>query len=319
MKKTVNPGETPSTWDAEALFAKSQRYAEQMAAKDSTSWEHALLSALCLEILARAALANVHPALLADARDRNWNSLLHSLGFTPTESKFSPRSIPTNEVIRRLGEILYGFDKEDESFCQIHVGARNAELHSGETPFDGVQPSTWQPAFFKACKALLASLGLELADLFGNEEANTAEKLIAAASDERAQAAKGDVANHAKFWEEKSDEERKSLSESARVWSTRQAGHRVSCPACASQALLYGEPINAPVQSLEDELIVERQEYLPSQFECIACELKISGFSRLSAVGLGDRFTHTQFYDPAEFYAPEDQYYGYEEDNNERF
>lgn len=319
MKKTVNPGDTPPTWDAEALFVKSQRYAEQMASKDSASWEHALLSSLCLELLARAALANVHPALLADARDRNWNNLFHSLGFTPTETKFSPRSIPTNEVIRRLGEILPDFDKEDESFCQIHVGARNAELHSGETPFDGVPPSNWQPAFFKASKALLVSMGMKLGDLYGGEEASTADKLIAAVADEKAQAAKGDVAAHAKLWKEKNDDERQSLSESAKVWATRQAGHRVNCPACSSQALLYGEPITAPVQSLEDDQIVERQDFLPSQFECIACGLKVSGLSRLSAIGLGDRFTHTAYYDPAEIYAPEDQYYGYEDDNNERF
>lgn len=290
-----------------------------MASKDSASWEHVLLSSLCLELLARAALANVHPALLADSRDRNWNNLLHALGFPPTEPRFSPKSVPTNEVVRRLGEILPDFDKEDENFCQVHVGARNAELHTGETPFDGLQPSTWQPAFFKATKALLVSMGMELAELFGPQEASTADKLIAAAADEKAQAAKGDVAAHAKLWGEKSDAERQSLSESAKVWATRQAGHRVSCPACSSNALLYGEPISSPVQTLEDEQIVERQEYLPSQFECIACGLKVSGLSRLSAIGLGDRFTRTEFYDPADFYSPEDRYYGYEEDNNERF
>lgn len=201
-----------------------------MTSKGSASWEHALFSSLCLELLARAALANVHPALLADyPRDGKWSSLLHSLGFTPTEGKFSPKSIPTNEVIRRLGEILPNFDKEDVSFCQVHIGSRNAELHSGETPFDGVSPSSWQPAFFKASKALLASMKLELADLFGEKEAETANKLIAAAADEKAKAAKGDVAAHAKLWSKKEDSERQSLSESAKVWATRQAGHRVAC------------------------------------------------------------------------------------------
>jgi hypothetical protein len=34
-------------------------------------------------------------------------------------------------------------------------------------------------------------------------------------------------------------------------------------------------------------------------------------------VGLGDRYKKTQVYDAAEYYAPQDQDAGYEEDNNE--
>jgi hypothetical protein len=35
-------------------------------------------------------------------------------------------------------------------------------------------------------------------------------------------------------------------------------------------------------------------------------------------VGLSDRYKKTQVYDAAEYYAPEDDYSGYEDDNNER-
>jgi hypothetical protein len=45
--------------------------------------------------------------------------------------------------------------------------------------------------------------------------------------------------------------------------------------------------------------------------------LKISGLSRLTVVGLGDRYKKTQVYDAAEYYAPQDDYFGYDEDNNE--
>jgi hypothetical protein len=40
--------------------------------------------------------------------------------------------------------------------------------------------------------------------------------------------------------------------------------------------------------------------------------LKILGLSRLGAVNLGDRYTKTQTYDAAEYYAPQDDYAGYE-------
>ncbi|MER9242635.1 hypothetical protein [Mesorhizobium sp. M0633] len=78
------------------------------------------------------------------------------------------------------------------------------------------------------------------------------------------------------------------------------------------------EPVTAPTQKLEDGEITETQEYLPNRFECIACGLKINSFSRLAAVGLGERYKKTQVYDAAEYYAPQDNYEGYEDDNNER-
>jgi hypothetical protein len=319
LKKTITSNEIPAAWNPDSLFNKAQRYVEKMTEADCQTWEHALWSSLTLEFVARAALSNVNPALLADYGDRNWSSLLHSLGYTPTESKFSPKSISIVEVVRRLGEIFPNFDREVENFCKTHVGKRNGELHSGETPFDGVPVSTWQPNFFKAIDILMASMGMKLEDLVGEDEAATARKLIAAAADEKAKAVKGDVDAHKKVWKSKSQEERNKLAQSASVWATRNDGHRVKCPACNSESLLYGEAISAPTQKLENDTIIEKQEYLPAQLECIACGLKISGYSRLNAVGLGDRYINTTHYDAAEYYAPEDEYYGYEEDNNEPF
>ncbi len=53
----------------------------------------------------------------------------------------------------------------------------------------------------------------------------------------------------------------------------------------------------------------------------IACRLKIHGLSRLTAVGnnLANRFKNTSTYDAAEYYAKEDDYAYYEDDNNENF
>ena len=67
------------------------------------------------------------------------------------------------------------------------------------------------------------------------------------------------------------------------------------------------------------DMIKEKQEYLPSKFECIACGLKIAGLSHLSAAGLGDIYVQTSFYTPSEFYELEDPADYWEDDNNERF
>lgn len=316
MKKTVTPLTTPTTWHPEALYLKAQRYVQHMSELDSDDWEYALWSGFSLELLARAALANVSPALLAET-DKGWSSLYHALGFNPIEERFTPKSIAVSEVFKRLMAILPGFTKEHEGFGILHTGRRNAELHSGEPGFDGIKSSFWQPRFYQTSEVLLLSIGMTLEDFFGEDEAKVAKQVIAAAIDDSAKAVKGDVEAHKKVWLAKSDKERATLVAQAAVRATRQAGHRVECPACASHALVVGEPVSAPVQTLRDGEITEKQEHLPTHFECVACGLKITGLSRLTVVGLGDRYKKTQVYDAAEYYAPLDDFMGYDEDNNE--
>lgn len=317
MKKTVTPGAIPQSWDSEALFGKAQRYAELMLKEDSDSWQHALWSSFSLELLSRAALANISPALLAENGKNNWHSLFHSLGFSPNAEKFLPKSITISEVLARLREILPEFDTELEKFSVVHTGKRNSELHSGETPFDGIKSSSWQPNFYRVAKVLLSSMGYKLEEFVGAEEAAVAEQLLDAAADEKSKAVAGDVAAFKKVWLAKDDGERSTLSISATAWATKHNGHRVECPSCNSQALVVGEAIGAPQTTLNNHEITETQEHLPSQFECIACGLKISGLSRLAVVELGDRYSKKQVYDAASYYEPEDYYPAYEEDNNE--
>ncbi len=313
----IKPGALAQTWDAKALYDKAERYIQQAQALDKDSWEYALWTSLSLELLARAALSNVHPALLAEP-DKNGTNLLSSLGFPPFDKKFAPTSISVSEAFNRLSALLPAFHEENASFGKQHTGRRNAELHSGELAFDGLKSAAWQPKFYQACKVLLESMGKALDEFVGADEAKAAETVIAAAADESAKAVQGDVAAHLKVWESKDGKERDKLTAQAGLWASRQAGHRVTCPACASAALVAGGPIAPATKKLEDDIITERQEYLPTHFECVACGLKINGLSRLAVVGLADRYVNTQEYDAAEFYAPPpDEWDGYEEDNNE--
>lgn len=318
MKRTIEPGAVMAAWDAQALYDKAARYIQQAQELDKDAWDYALWTSLALELLARAALANVHPALLAEP-DRAGSNLVSALGFEPIEKKFAPKSIPVSEVFRRLTAIVPGFLAEHESFGIQHTGQRNAELHSGELAFDGVKGAVWQPRFYATCSALLTSMGLSLEEFVGADEAKAAAELVAAAADDSANAVKGDVEAHRKVWEAKDKDEQAALAGQALVWATRQSGHRVDCPACNSTALVFGRPVAAAIRKLEDDLIIEKQEYLPTHFECIACGLKINNLSRLAAVELADRYTNTARYDAAEYYAqPQDEWEGYEDDNNDR-
>lgn len=303
------------SWSKDALFSKAQRFAEEMLKHPKDDWQFALWSTLALELLGRAALAKVNPALLAEAKD--WNNLYYSLGFNPTANKFVPKSIDVTAVFSRLREIHPEFTTELEGFAVLHMTRRNEELHAGSTPFDSLKTTAWLPTYYQTCTVLVESLGEKLNLLLGEEEASLAATLIAASRDESAKAVLKSVAARKTIWETKPAPERSKLSQQASTWATRHKGHRVSCPSCGSDAIVTGTAIAAPLKSINGDLIVEIQQYLPSKFECVACQLKIAGLSQLAACGLGNTYKATFTYDLAEYYAPNDDYASYEEDNNE--
>jgi len=308
---------SPHEWSSEALLTKAARYAELMLEQDRDEWQFGFWSALCLEMILRGAVAKVSPVLLADGRD--WNNTLFALGTKGLTGKLSPKSIDATEVISRLEALVPKFNREIANFCALHLQRRNAELHSGSLPFDGLKTSAWLPQFYAACSLLLATQDSSNEDLFGSEEAKTAETLIEAIKDDAAKSVKGTINAHKTIWDEKSPEEREKLSKQAETVSLRQYGHRVDCPSCQSTALLHGSPAGAESSSYKDGLIVVRQPMLPASFECKACGLKIVGYSKLSACGLGGTFTSTSHTDPIDYFEDDfhDRYSGMDEDNNE--
>lgn len=306
-KKIAHP------WAPDTLLAKAQRYAEEMRYYSPEDWQFGLLSTFVLEFLARAVLASVNPVLLAELSD--WNNIYYAIGGAPKAQKFIPRSLDIASVIKRLGELLPEFTPEEAGFSAQHINRRNEELHTGGTPFDGANP-TWLGPFYHTCKILLGSLGKKLSAILEEGELKTAEAIITAYRDESSKAVMKTVAAHKTVWEGLSDEDKKKASLQATGWATRQKGHRVKCPSCENDALLTGNAISQPEQKIEEDLIVETQKFLPAKFECVACQLKISGLSQLSACQLGAPYKSTTTYNAADFYA--DQYAaGFADDNNE--
>jgi len=285
-------------WSSDACLQKSKYYLQLMEDLTADEWQFGFWSALSLELLARAALAHISPSLLADLRD--WRNIEYSLGRAPTAKKFKPRSIPTAEVLLRLKEMIPEFTEEIQGFCSQHADKRNSELHTGELAFASYKTSLWLPKFYLSCRVLLASMGQQLSDFVG--DADAAEALIVSLSEAAAMAVTQDIAAYARVWQDKTAEEKDEASLAAMNWALRQSGHRVECPACKSHALIHGTPSGSVIRKLSDDLVEEKQRVIPASFECIACGLRIAGFSKLSACGLGDAFTSTSRYTPAEFF-----------------
>ena len=295
-------------WSEESLFCKAQLYIGQMESFAADDWRFGFWSALSLELLARAALACISPVLLADNK-RNWRNLTYALGGHPTAKKFSPTSLATKEVLSRLNELVPEFTGELVGFCTKHTERRNSEVHSGELAFTSLGTSEWLPGFYSACTALLKSMDRELEDLVSDPA--SAREMIESLKDSAAKAVQKDIKDCEKVWLNKNGKEQEKASMQAMVWAAQHAGHNVVCPACNSNALLQGTPsgeVKTEMHGLDE--LVQRQTLLPSLFECIACGLRISGLSKLSACGLGDAFVERSVYTPADFFdlGPEDEY-----------
>jgi hypothetical protein len=311
---------TRHEWSKEALFAKAQLYASAMAENSDSESLFGLWSAFTLEMLLRATVASTSPALVADSHD--WSNVLYALGGQPKRAKFVPKSASATEVISRAEELVPDFGREHANFCVGHFARRNSEVHSGNLAFENIGTSSWLPMFYSTCEVLASGCGEDLESLFGEEMAEQAAEDIAALRDDTAKSAKGAVQAHKLIWEQKTAVERAESFGQANAAALRHLGHRIPCPACRSTGLLHGKVAGVPKRTVVEDGIQERQVMKPEAFYCVACGLKITGYSKLLAVGLGDTFITTSRYDAMEYFEIDlDEHVRnmMEDDNNEYF
>ena len=197
MKKKAKPASHP--WDSDTLLAKAELYAAKTIEASRDDWEFGLWASLSFEFLARAALAKISPTLLADTKHK-WQHLYYALGHSPSTERYVSRSISTGEVLDRLHEILPAFNKELKDAALTLAERRNAELHSGDMTFKQSAPDVWLPRYYEASKVLLYSLGKDLKWLFGPDEADAAEKLLAAAKENKTKETQKLVAEYLASW-----------------------------------------------------------------------------------------------------------------------
>lgn len=305
-----------SVWEYDLLWAKARAYIQRALSVNREDDLFPFWASLSLEFLARASLAKISPALLADASDADGRNIFYALGREPKIKNFVPKSIAISDVLTRCEQIVPEFTKELESFCKGLTNKRNEELHSGGIPFSKLPNHSWLPRFYEASKALLHHQGKTLEDFLGGEEAKAANVMLAAIADETAKSVKQIINAHESVWKQKDPGEQKTLAISALAHAQPWRGHVIECPSCKSAALLNGEEITQQPATLEGDQLVVRSVILPTELTCTACGLKIKGHNQVYAAGHGSQFTNTVRMDAVEYYANEDTSDG-EEYNNE--
>ena len=159
-------------WERDELLAKARLFAERGMEVERDSGLVPFWCTLSLELLARAALAHIHPVLLADPQQGE--NLLYAFGYPAT----NPRSIQTKTVLSRCQVVVERFTKAEEEFCASLLFLRNEELHTGTAAFENLPTSQWLVKFFYACQILLEHMGLDLSDLLPPDEVGPAQMML---------------------------------------------------------------------------------------------------------------------------------------------
>lgn len=116
----------------------------------------------------------------------------------------------------------------------------------------GTQRSELARVVFHRLRPLLQSLDRDLEHFFGDEEAQVARTIIKVTADASAKEVQKSVKQFNKPGPKSPKAEKMTLKDQALVWASRHTGHRVTCPACDSAAVVAGTPAGAPVRTVRD-------------------------------------------------------------------
>jgi hypothetical protein len=293
-------------WSYDGLWQKTKLYVERALGEEREGPMFPFWAILALELLGRATLARVHPALLADPREGE--HLMYAFGFASSKS---PKSIPAATVFRRCQKIVPDFTEEDANFCDALISKRNEELHSGSPIFEDLPTAQWLARYYRVCGLFLASQDLTLQDLFGDAESRAATVLIAAEGAKLTSEAKEKIAASAKSYASLPAEEQSGKRNAVLLAvSTSNNGKTIKCPSCGSKAWMYGEPVKTSEPKLAGDSIVTELILIPTRLACRVCGLELNGHNLVHAAGLGGQFSITKEEDIFEAYAPDYDEYG---------
>lgn len=294
-----------SAFSHEALYAKSQLFISRgySAKEASRDDEYQLWASLALELLAKSTLSNFHPALIADPQHSQ--SIFAACGFGKT---VDVKTITASTLYKRLSTMSKQFDHRVKTFCEQIALRRNSEIHSGDSPFSGMNSKSWENHFWHAVHTLLAMQNRDISDWLSAEEAGKAKKLLEEAEKARGMAIVARIENHKKEFESayKTKEDRDNAIDGSKQispWSnpkkfSQNIDHfeNEECLACCSRAIVGGifwdeEVVDQdyhngdypPTESVDKYFTVE-------EFWCPICNLRLDGKAEIDTTGLPEEF-----------------------------
>lgn len=291
-------------WSKDALLSKAKIYFKKASSEERDSLFFGMYCALGLELLARAALAKISPALLADPSSTE--NLLYALSLKDVGGK--QKSIMTNKVILLCGELIPDFNKDMQQVATLMTERRNEELHTGGGGFEEYDIDNWIAGFYKACQVLGASMGETLETLFGRDTAKEANDIINEDAENIKKNVLDRISARKKTYQEDVENRPEeidkliAISEKEVRGLTYKGYHKVKCPCCGNSALIFGKEPMSGHETIEDEEVVVRKEVTASSFQCNVCKLRLTSYAELKCAGVPLHYTNTYHYDPTEYF-----------------
>ena len=291
----------PQALAHEALFSKSSVFARRCVdAKDRGSLdEYQLWAAAALELLAKAHLASIHPSVVVEPH--NDNSLLEANGIS---TGTAVRTISARKAYKLLKHTVTGFSTVVLGYCNRLADRRNAEFHSGEAACSGLDPSSWEGAFWHAADLILDALDMDLRQWLG-AQADTPMRALKGYRDAEEAAALHKLEVCAQEFKSGEHGQLKGDKLQALIEKTGKLPIETdefryfydcywhqTCPAChtfgfAAGSLAWEEQAEDQSDTEPGYELIERG-YLPTEFHCLTCGLSLVGELAMRAAGLDD-------------------------------
>lgn len=253
--------------------------------------ERRLWAALALEVLAKWALAETSPTLVADPV-AGGDQLLRAVGVL----KGGPyATISATTAYKRCGRIYKPFD---EMRAERFSRARNEYLHGPDIGLLTLPADPWWEQFWSLVDILLAAHDREITELVGSAHAPSVEGHLAR-NERRLKARFEALVEAAKRNLDRYRSGTMTASEAMRWdrWTSGTAGLTYSefaeCPACNGEATVEAEDPDQvqPVYPdfYEDGEVTTLVTFTPEYLSCDTCHLVLDHFELLQAGGIDDQ------------------------------
>jgi ribosomal protein S27E len=281
-------------WNKQDFIAKAIMYGQRASRPDCDSAERGLLLSICLEMLAKGALAKEHHTLLsADTK-----AIKQALNVTASE--YVVRTASLSEVIDRLVALHPSLRLRTVEDLKRFNEWRNVEIHTSMHSFESQGEERWLP---------LATTGIEhLCDVLGLDETAVISSALAEKSSEYqkqshdalmalVERVKRDAQTK---WNSTPDSEKEMLKKAAK---NRTAFENVECPVCSSDLLLITTqaPIDTSVQHTKQG-IEKVSIHSLKRVRCPACAFSLNNPEELSIASIPEEVSAQEFLDWDELY-----------------
>lgn len=283
-------------WSQDALWAKAKIYMARAMATPHESTEFGLWSTIALEFLGRSVLASVHPSLLADSGSKN---ILYACNVGNIER---PKSIDAKTVFDRCINVIEGFTEDDSKFVMSLMNLRNAEVHSGGTPFENQGATHRLHDYYRTSAKLLEFLKKTMPDYVGDAEAEVATTLMKEAARNLIEKINKRIAAHKTIYDdlglEEKERRRKDNEQLRETWGRKI----VRCPSCSSTVEILGKQVRASERRIKGELIIQNHTFLPVELKCETCGLHFDTNEELQVARLGGVYSRDSEHEPLDVY-----------------